>query len=142
LVKRHPLPRQKGNDGAIRVLIDLAEIDHKPLAAKVATGGDRAAMTALKDLLAYLRNEIGVERGRLTRARHDFQNLLAGHNQLVTTHGQLVEELAKVRGELETLRALVTTRSRQWWWPWHPPARVLDRTLSEPGESSFHAASF
>ena len=38
LAKRLRLPRQKANDGKALVVVDLAEIDHKPLPARSPAG--------------------------------------------------------------------------------------------------------
>src|ERR1700750_770423 len=45
LAKRLRLPRQKANDGKALVMVDLSEIDHKPLPARSPLGHLSAAKT-------------------------------------------------------------------------------------------------
>jgi hypothetical protein len=57
LVRRLRLPRQTGNDGTVRVNVDLAEIQHKPLARR-SPGSRGADFDALKTHIEQLQAEV------------------------------------------------------------------------------------
>jgi len=57
LVRRLRLPRQMGNDGAVRVNIDLAEIRHKPLPQR-SPRGHRGDFEALKAQVEQLQAQV------------------------------------------------------------------------------------
>ena len=57
LVRRLRLPRQTGNDGKVRINIDLAEIQYKPLPAR-SPGGHQTNVEALKARIAALQVEL------------------------------------------------------------------------------------
>src|SRR5262245_63845837 len=62
LAKRLRLPRQKANDGKALVVVDLAEIDHKPLPARSPAGHLSVAETMQRNRLPRIK--IGSRVGR------------------------------------------------------------------------------
>lgn len=57
LARRLRLPRKPGNDGKVRITIDLDEIQYKPLPAR-SPGGQRADIDALNARIARLQAEL------------------------------------------------------------------------------------
>jgi hypothetical protein len=58
LVRRLRLPRQTGNDGTVRINVDLAEIQHKPLHRRSPVGDHPADFDALKVRIEQLQAEV------------------------------------------------------------------------------------
>ena len=56
-MRRLRLPRQTGNDGTVRVNVDLAEIQYKPLPQR-SPRGHRADFEALKAQVEQLQAEV------------------------------------------------------------------------------------
>ena len=128
------LPRQKGNDGKARVLIDVQEITHTPLRTRKETGrkaaGDRAETEALKAHVETLVAEVGrltalaeTNRADFEREREHAEKIAA---ELIGLIDKLAEaekwraekdaELATAQREAEQARAeLATWKSRPWW---------------------------
>ena len=86
-VRRLRLPRQTGNDGKVRIHIDLAEIQHKPLPAR-SPGGHRADFERERDRS----DGIMAEALRLTKIAMSAR-----------------ETAARLEGELSA------RQSRSWW---------------------------
>lgn len=133
------LPRQVGNDGRVRVTIDLDEVHHRPAKQKSArrAGGDRPETDALRQHVATLQSEVerlsalaGSNRADFERERERAEQATA---DLVVLAGRLADaeqnramrlaeaeqariETDKARAEADAVRAeLVAWRSRPWW---------------------------
>jgi hypothetical protein len=57
LARRLRLPRRPGNDGKVRITVDLAEIQYKPLPAR-SPGGHRSDVDDLNARVAQLEGEL------------------------------------------------------------------------------------
>lgn len=133
------LLRQVGNDGRVRVTIDLDEVHHRPAKQRSdrRAAGDRPETEALRQHVATLQSEVEQlsaladsnradferERERAERATADLV-VLAGR-LADAEHGRatgLAEaeqariETDKARAETDAVRVeLMTWRSRPWW---------------------------
>jgi hypothetical protein len=67
------LPRQTGNDGKARVMVDLEEVQHKPLKKRDPTPGDRPETEALHEHIVTLQAEIQRLILQAETARSDFE---------------------------------------------------------------------
>ena len=74
LVRRLRLPRQTGNDGKVRINIDLAEIQYKPLPTR-SPGGHRTDIDALTARIQALQAEVA----NLEAENSAIQASAAGH---------------------------------------------------------------
>jgi hypothetical protein len=120
LAKRLRLPRQLGNDGKALVLVDLAEMNHKPMPTRSPSGYRamdlKATLEALRADLAELEDENASLRAAAAGHRTDYERerdradtLMA---QLLKSTADLMaarETAAKLDGELAALRR------RPWW---------------------------
>src|ERR1700722_11899349 len=57
LARRLRLPRQPGNDGKVRIIVDLAEIQYTPLSTR-SPGGQQTDIDALNAQIKQLRTEL------------------------------------------------------------------------------------
>ena len=57
LARRLRLPRKPGNDGKVRIIVDLAEIQYTPLSAR-SLGGQQADIDALDAQIKQLQAEL------------------------------------------------------------------------------------
>ena len=79
LVRRLRLPRQTGNDGKVRINIDLAEIQYKPQPARSPSGHQpdietlKAQIAGLQDELKNLEAENSMIRSSAAGHRADFE---------------------------------------------------------------------
>jgi predicted nucleic acid-binding Zn-ribbon protein len=122
VVRRLRLPRQTGNDGKVRINIDLAEIHYKPLPAR-PPGGHRADMENLKSQIAALQlelTELEAENGMIRAAaathRSDFErerdradSFRAEAEKFMSAAMSAGEKAARLEGEL------AGRLSRPWW---------------------------
>jgi|SRR6476661_8589013 hypothetical protein len=75
LVRRLRLPRQTGNDGTVRINVDLAEIQHKPLHRRSPVGDHPADFDALKVRIEQLQAEVT----KLETEKSAIEAIAAGH---------------------------------------------------------------
>ena len=123
LVRRLRLPRQTGNDGKVRINIDLAEIQYKPLPTR-SPGGHRtdivslnARIQALQADIANLEAENSAIQASAAGHRADFErerdrsdSLMAEALKLTAVAMSARETAARLEGGLAAAR-----RSRPWW---------------------------
>jgi hypothetical protein len=119
LVKRLRLPRQRGNNGKALVAVDVAELNHTPIAragTRRLPDDHQAVVAALKARIETLEAELAKleacsagNRADFERERDRCERLLA--EVLKTTADLMVarEAAARLAGELESLQA------RPWW---------------------------
>ena len=121
-VRRLRLPRQTGNDGKVRIHIDLAEIQHKPLPAR-SPGGHRADIDALNARIQALQVEIANleaenstiqasaagHRADFERERDRSDGIMAEALRLTKIAMSARETAARLEGELSV------RQSRSWW---------------------------
>jgi cell division protein FtsB len=74
LVRRLRLPRQMGDDGTVRVNIDLAEIQYKPLPQR-SPGGQRVDFEALKARIEQLQAQVT----KLETEKSSIEAIAVGH---------------------------------------------------------------
>ena len=136
LAKRLRLPRQKANDGKALVIVDLAEIDHKPLPAR-SPAGHLSVTETMQSRIAELENEIAKVEAAAAGHRADFErerdradkllsellratlDLMEAKESVAHAEGELAvvriqaegERAAAVRAESE----LAAIRARSWW---------------------------
>jgi cell division protein FtsB len=122
LVRRLRLPRQTGNDGKVRIHIDLAEIQYKPLPTR-SPGGRRtdidslnARIQALQAEIANLEAENSAIQASATGHRADFErerdrsdSLMAEALKLTAVAMSARETAARLEGRL------AARQSRPWW---------------------------
>ena len=121
LAKRLRLQRQRGNDGKARVVVDLAEVQHKAMPARSPAGDHpvaalKARIEALQAELAEMEEENATLRALADERREDFvrerdraDKLMV---ELLKTTSDLMaakEAAARLDGELAALKA------RPWW---------------------------
>ena len=144
LVRRLRLTRRPGNDGRVRVTVDLAEIQYKPLPAR-SPGGHRTEIDSLNARIEQLRADLArleVEKRCLEACaaghRADFEHERKRLNTLMTETRTLAhfaisarEKAARLEGEL-----LAAWARRRWWrWllsPTSRPAVRLDSSSRSP----------
>ena len=72
LARRLRLPRQKANDGRVMIMVDMAEIEHKPKPAAARSPADDHPAVAV--LIEELKTQLAAER---TRCDHLIAELIA-----------------------------------------------------------------
>jgi hypothetical protein len=122
LVRRLRLPRQTGNDGKVRINIDLAEIQYKPMSGRSPAGHQadietlKAQIAALQVELTELEAENGTIRASAAGHRADFErerdrsdSLMAEALKLSAVAMSARETAARLEGDL------AARQSRPWW---------------------------
>ena len=122
LARRLRLLRKPGNDGKVRVIVDLAEIHYKPVPASSPDGpqADNSALNAqieqLQAELARLEVEKSCLEARVAGHRSDFERerdrcdkLLAETLVLTKVAMSARENAARLEGEVSA------RRGRRWW---------------------------
>jgi len=121
LVRRLKLPRQPGNDGKVRITVDLTDLEYKPLPAR-SPGGHRADIEALKAQIEALQHELGEleaenstlrsvadgHRADFDRERERCDALLLEIVRFTAAVISAREKAARLEGEL------VACRARSW----------------------------
>ena len=122
LARRLRLPRRPGNDGKVRITVDLAEIQYKPLPAR-PPGGHRTETDGLKARIEQLEGELA----RLEVENQCLEVQAAGHradfecerercDTLVTETLKLSELAMSARERAARLEGeLSATRARRRW---------------------------
>jgi hypothetical protein len=145
VARRLRLPRRPGNDGKVRITVDLAEIRHKPLPAR-PPGGHRTEIDGLNARVEQLEGELArleVEKQclevRAAGHRVDFERerercdtLVAEALKLGTLAMSAREKAARLDGELSAARA-----RRRWWRRLIAPDAVQTRP---PRRGNGHSA--
>jgi hypothetical protein len=121
LVRRLRLPRQTGNDGKVRINIDLAEIQYKPLptrspGSRTDIGALNARIQALHAEIANLEADNSAIQASAAGHRSDFErerdrsdSLMAEALKLTAVAMSARETAARLEGEL------AARQSRPWW---------------------------
>lgn len=121
LAKRLRLPRQRGNDGKARVMVDLAEVQHKAMPARSPAGDHpvaalKARIEALQAELVEMEEENATLRAVADERREDFvrerdraDKLMAELLKATSDLMSAKEAAARLDGELATLKV------RPWW---------------------------
>jgi chromosome segregation ATPase len=121
LAKRLRLQRQRGNDGKARVVVDLAEVQHKAMPARTPAGDHpvavlKARIEALQAELAEMEEENATQRAMADERREDFvrerdraDKLMAELLKATSDLMSAKEAAARLGGELAAFKA------RPWW---------------------------
>jgi cell division protein FtsB len=131
LVRRLRLPRQTANDGAVRVIIDFAEIQYKPAPSR-SPRGHRADFEALKAQVERLQAEVtkletensaiaataAGHRSDFERERERSDNLMADTMTLAAVAMSVRAKAARLEGEQ------AARRSRSWTRLWSRRTRA------------------
>ena len=122
-MKRHRLPRSKGNDGKILAAVDLDELQHKPMSARSPRGDQPVteAAATLKARIQTFEAELAAEQRRSAGHRADFEHERDRADRMVTTQDRLIAELEALRALLETAQQAarpVTPRTWREVWCW------------------------
>jgi hypothetical protein len=118
LVRRLKLPRQPGNDGKVRITVDLAELEYRPLPAR-SPAGHRADIDALKARIEALQSELSEleaenstlrsiangHRADFERERERSDTLLLEIVRFTAAVLSAREKAARLEGELSACRA-------------------------------------
>jgi multidrug resistance efflux pump len=141
LAKRLRLPRQKANDGKALVVVDLTEIEHKPLPAR-SPAGHLSVTETLQAKIELLEAELTKVEAAAAGHRADFErerdradkllsevlratvDLIGAKEATARTEGDLAVVRAQAEGEIAAVRAhvehleteLATVRARRRWW--------------------------
>ena len=145
LARRLRLLRKPGNDGKVRVIVDLAEIHYKPVPARSPDGrqADNSALNArieqLQAELARLEVEKNCLEASVAEHRADFERerdrcdtLMAETLALTKVAMSAREKAARLDGELSAARA-----RRRWWRRLIAPDAVQTRP---PRRGNGHSA--
>jgi hypothetical protein len=141
LARRLRLPRRPGNDGKVRITVDLAEIQYKPLPAR-APGGHRTETDGLKARVEQLEGELArleVEKQclevRAAGHRADFERERERCDTLMTEALKLANLAMSAREKAARLDgALSATSARRRWW-----GRLIARdAMQTPGTPRGH----
>jgi hypothetical protein len=122
LVRRLRLPRQTGNDGKVRINIDLGEIQYKPLPARSPGGRHpdietlKAQIAGLQDELKDLESENSMIRASAAGHRADFERERDRYDCLMV---EVLKQTAAAMSARETaarLEGQLTGRRSPGWW--------------------------
>jgi len=121
LVRRLKLPRQPGNDGKVRITVDLAELEYRPLPAR-SPGGHRGDIDALKARVEALQSELSeleTENSALRVAadghRADFERERERSDTLLVEVVRFTAAVLSARERAARLEGeLVACRDRSW----------------------------
>ena len=122
LARRLRLPRKPGNDGKVRITIDLDEIQYKPLPAR-SPGGQRADIDALNARIARLQAELAsfeVEKLCLEASaaghRADFERERERCDTLMAETLCLTKVALSAREKAARLEGAMCAREVRPWW--------------------------
>jgi hypothetical protein len=121
LVKRHRLPRSRGNDG--KALVAVGELHHRALPGRSSRGYQAVTdvVATLKARIATLEADLAAEQQRSAGHRADFERERERADGMVTIQDRLIAELENLRSLLEAAQQSarpVTPRTwREMTWP-------------------------
>ena len=122
LARRLRLPRKTGNDGKIRVTVDLTEINYKPLPAR-APGGHRSDVVVLNARIEQLQAELArleVEKSCIETSaaghRADFEHERERCDKLMAEALRLTKVAMLGRETAARLEGELAARQVRPWW--------------------------
>ena len=123
LARRLRLPRRPGNDGKVRIAVDLAQIQYKPLPAR-RPGGHRTEIDGLNARVEQLEGELATLEGekqclevRAAGHQADFECERERCGTLVTETLKLGQLAMSAREKAARLEGVVSAAwgRRRWW---------------------------
>ena len=121
LVRRLRLPRQIGNDGTVRVNVDLAEIQYKPLPQR-SPRGHREDFEALKAQVEWLQAQVTkleTEKSSIEAIavghRADFERERERSDKLMTDTMTLAAVAMSARAKAARLESELSARGSKFW---------------------------
>jgi hypothetical protein len=122
VARRLRLPRNTGNDGKVRVTVDLAEIQYKPLPPRLP-GGDPPDIDALNARIEHLQAELArleMENSCIeaTAARHreDFERERERCDTIVAETLKMTKAAMSARETVARLEGELAARQSRLWW--------------------------
>ena len=122
LVRRLRLPRHAGNDGKVRVNVDLADLQYKRLPAR-SSAGHRADIEALNVRIQMLQSELSrleVENSCIQAAadshRADFERERDRSDNIMSEALRLTKVAMAARETAARLEGQLTSRHARPWW--------------------------
>jgi hypothetical protein len=120
LARRLRLPRRPGNDGKVRITVDLAEIQYKPLPARSPNerraDGDGLRIEQLQSELARLEVEKRCLEASAASHRADFEHERERCDGLMSEALKLSAVAMSAREKVARLEALLEARRVGHWW--------------------------
>lgn len=120
LARRLRLPRRPGNDGKVRITVDLAEIQYKPLPTRSPNGrradGDALRIEQLQAELARLEVEKHCLEASAASHRADFEHERERCDSLMSETLKLSAVAVSAREKVARLEALLEARRVRHWW--------------------------
>jgi hypothetical protein len=119
LVRRHRLPRQTANDGTVRINVDPAEIQFRPVPRR--SRGHRADFDTLRAEIEQLRAEVSKleEKGAIDALaaghRADFERERERSDRLMTNMMTLAAVATSARAKAAGLESQLAARQSQFW---------------------------
>jgi len=125
------LPKQTGNDGRARIMVDLDDVQHRPMPKKERKPpGDRPETEALRQhvetlraeverhiaLAATIRGDFERERDKAERALNDLVSLSEKLAEAERERAEKLVEIERAQAEVEKAKAeLADWKARPWW---------------------------
>jgi chromosome segregation ATPase len=122
LARRLRLPRKPGNDGKVRIIVDLAEIQYTPLAARsprtqtTDINALNAQIERMQTELATLEVEKNCLEASMAGARADFERERDRCDTLMAETLALTKVAMSAREKAARLEGEMSARRRRRWW--------------------------
>lgn len=120
LVKRHRLPRSRSNSGKTLVQVDLAEINHSPIARAPQSQAGHQAVTALEQKIETLEADLIEMEAIASGHRADFERECERTNKLLAELLKASTETMAARERAALLEGKLSVLTQTW------PRRLAD----------------
>jgi hypothetical protein len=114
LVKRHRWPRSRSNDGKTLVQVDLAEINHSPIARQPQAQAGHQVVTALKQKIEALQAELLEAKAIASGHRADFERECERTNKLLAELLKTTSESTDARERAALLEGKLSMLTQPW----------------------------
>ena len=114
LVKRHRLPRSRSNDGKTLVQVDLAEISHSPVPRARQAPAGHQAVTALKEKIQTLQDDLIEMETIASGHRADFEKECERTNKLLAELLKASIETVAAREKAALLEGKLSLFTQPW----------------------------
>jgi hypothetical protein len=120
LVKRHRLPRSRSNSGKTLVQVDLAEINHSPIARAPQSQAGHQVVTALEQKIETLEADLIEMEAIASGHRADFERECERTNKLLAELLKASTETMAARERAALLEGKLSVLTQTW------PRRLAD----------------